>query len=47
MRVKKTMSLLLVMILSFSLFIGCSKKEEPNNENNASTNTDYSRNRKG
>ncbi|WP_283591691.1 peptidylprolyl isomerase [uncultured Clostridium sp.] len=47
MRVKKTMSLLLVMILSFSLFIGCSKKEEPNNENNASTNTDTQETEKG
>ncbi|MBS5825402.1 MAG: peptidylprolyl isomerase, partial [Clostridium argentinense] len=35
------------MILSFSLFIGCSKKEEPNNENNASTNTDTQETEKG
>lgn len=47
MRVKKTMSLLLVIALSFSLFIGCSKKEEPTNENNASTNTDTQETEKG
>jgi peptidyl-prolyl cis-trans isomerase B (cyclophilin B) len=47
MRVKKTMSLLLVIVLSFSLFIGCSKKEEPTNENNASTNTDTQETEKG
>ncbi|GAA0120826.1 peptidylprolyl isomerase [Clostridium faecium] len=47
MRVKKTMSLLLVMILSFSLFIGCSKKEEPNNENNDSANVDTTQTEKG
>lgn len=47
MRVKKIMGLLLVLVLSFSLFIGCSKKEEPANENNASTNTDTAQTEKG
>ena len=38
MKLRKNISLLLVIVLSLSLFIGCSKKEEINDKNTTSTN---------
>jgi len=38
MKLRKNISLLLVIVLSLSLFIGCSKKEETNDKNTNSTN---------
>jgi len=38
MKLRKNISLLLVIVLSLSLFIGCSKKEETNDKNTTSTN---------
>lgn len=38
MKLRKNISLLLVIALSLSLFIGCSKKEETNDKNTNSTN---------
>ncbi len=38
MKLRKNISLLLVIVLSLSLFIGCSKKEETNDKNATSTN---------
>lgn len=38
MKLRKNISLLLVIVLSLSLFIGCSKKEDTNDKNNTSTN---------
>ncbi len=38
MKLRKNISLLLVIVLSLSLFIGCSKKEETNDKSTTSTN---------
>ncbi|WP_454054050.1 peptidylprolyl isomerase [Clostridium sp. Marseille-Q7071] len=38
MRLRKSISLLLVIVLSLSLFIGCSKKEETNDKDTTSAN---------